>query len=124
LLYTLQEIRVGNISIVQKRQHARAAAVRNTVDRQEAETKFSVRLRFKKSSRERPREITGTIKYYYSLYKVTECALSPLFPLTDILSVSRDNSVGRAKGYRAGVPFPAGARDFSLLHSVQTGSEA
>jgi hypothetical protein len=26
----------------------------------------------------------------------------------------------RATGWTAGVPFPAGARDFSLLHNVQT----
>jgi hypothetical protein len=27
-------------------------------------------------------------------------------------------------GWTAGVRFPAGARDFSLLHSVETGSDA
>jgi hypothetical protein len=32
---------------------------------------------------------------------------------------SRDSSVGRATGY--GVRFPTRARDFSQLHSVQTG---
>jgi hypothetical protein len=31
---------------------------------------------------------------------------------------SRDSSVGIAAGWTAGLQFPAGARDFSLLHSV------
>jgi hypothetical protein len=37
---------------------------------------------------------------------------------------SRDSSVCIATGYGSmvGVQFPVGARDFSLLHSVQTGS--
>jgi hypothetical protein len=33
---------------------------------------------------------------------------------------SRDSSVGIATGWTDGVRLPAGARDFSLLHSVQT----
>jgi hypothetical protein len=39
---------------------------------------------------------------------------------------SRDSSVGIATGYglEGNVPVPAGARDFSLLHSVQTGTAA
>jgi hypothetical protein len=36
----------------------------------------------------------------------------------------RDNSFGIATGWTAGVRFPAGLRDFSLLHSVQPGSGA
>jgi hypothetical protein len=40
--------------------------------------------------------------------------------------VSRDSSVGIPMGYgwTVGFRFPAGARDFSLLHSVQTESVA
>jgi hypothetical protein len=40
--------------------------------------------------------------------------------------MSPDISVGRATGYGLDgrVRFPAGVTDFSLLHSVQTGSEA
>jgi hypothetical protein len=43
--------------------------------------------------------------------------------------MSRDSSVGIAtrlgmKGRGVRVRFPAGARDFSLLHRVQTGSES
>jgi hypothetical protein len=34
----------------------------------------------------------------------------------------RDNSVGIATGWTTGVRCLAGVRDFSLLHSVQTGS--
>jgi hypothetical protein len=39
---------------------------------------------------------------------------------------SRNSSVGIATGYGLDgrVHFPSGTRDFSLLHSVQTGSEA
>jgi hypothetical protein len=45
-----------------------------------------------------------------------------------LLLMSQDISVGIAMGYRlAGRPaefcFPAGARDFSLLHSIWTSSE-
>jgi hypothetical protein len=42
------------------------------------------------------------------------------------INIQRDNSVGIATGYRpdTGVRFPAGARDFSLLYSVQMGSGA
>jgi hypothetical protein len=40
--------------------------------------------------------------------------------------MSRDSSVGITTGYgldgRAGVRFPAAAKDFSLFHSVLTGS--
>jgi hypothetical protein len=44
-------------------------------------------------------------------------------------AVSRDSSVGIGIGYElenrgTGIRFPAGARDFSVLHSVQTGSGA
>jgi hypothetical protein len=39
-----------------------------------------------------------------------------------VRSGSRDSSVGA--GWTAGVRFPTGARDFSLLHSLQTGSGA
>jgi hypothetical protein len=35
---------------------------------------------------------------------------------------SRDSSVGIAAGWTASVRFPAGASDFPLLHSLQTGS--
>jgi hypothetical protein len=35
---------------------------------------------------------------------------------------SRDSSVGIATGWTAGSRFSAGARDFSLLHIVQTSS--
>jgi hypothetical protein len=38
--------------------------------------------------------------------------------------MSRDTSVGIAVGCTTGVRFPAGATDFSVLHSVQTGSGA
>jgi hypothetical protein len=37
-----------------------------------------------------------------------------------IIIVVRDNSVDAATGWVAGVRFQGGARDFSLLHSVQT----
>jgi hypothetical protein len=37
---------------------------------------------------------------------------------------SRDSLVGIATGWTAGVRFPAGVRDISLRHSVQTGSGA
>jgi hypothetical protein len=40
-----------------------------------------------------------------------------------IEAMSRDSSIGIATG-KAGVRFPARARDFPLLHSVQTGSGA
>jgi hypothetical protein len=36
---------------------------------------------------------------------------------------SRDNSVD-IEGWTAGVRFPEGSRDFSLMNSIQTGSEA
>jgi hypothetical protein len=39
-------------------------------------------------------------------------------------SVTWDNSVGIATGWLDGVRFMAGARDFSLLHIVQTGAGA
>jgi hypothetical protein len=42
----------------------------------------------------------------------------------DNLARNRESSVGIATGYKAGVRFPSGARDFSLLHSVQAGSGA
>jgi hypothetical protein len=35
---------------------------------------------------------------------------------------SRDSSVGIATGWTVGAQFPARERDYSLLHSVQTGS--
>jgi hypothetical protein len=41
-----------------------------------------------------------------------------------VYSNNRDTSVGIATGYTVGVRFPEGVRDLSLLHSVQTGSEA
>jgi hypothetical protein len=43
-----------------------------------------------------------------------------------VLRTSRDSSVGtvKATGWTTGVSFPAWPRDSSLLHSVQTGSEA
>jgi hypothetical protein len=37
---------------------------------------------------------------------------------------NRDISVGIATGWMDGVRFPAGARDYSFLHSDQTGSGA
>jgi hypothetical protein len=37
---------------------------------------------------------------------------------------SRDSSVGMATGWTAGVRFPAGARDFSFLRSIQDCSGA
>jgi hypothetical protein len=40
------------------------------------------------------------------------------------IEVRRDSSVGIATGWTAGVRFPAGARNFSVLHSVQIGSGA
>jgi hypothetical protein len=48
------------------------------------------------------------------------------FRLNLVLAIykSRDSSVGIATGWTTGVRFPAGARDFSLLHRVQTGSGA
>jgi hypothetical protein len=36
---------------------------------------------------------------------------------------SRDSSVGKATGCTAGVQLSASTRDFSLLHSVHTGSK-
>jgi hypothetical protein len=36
--------------------------------------------------------------------------------------MSRDSLVSIATGWTAGFRFPAGARDFFLLHGVQTGS--
>jgi hypothetical protein len=42
--------------------------------------------------------------------------------ISEIPSSGRDSSVGIATGWTARVRFPA-VRDFSLLHSVQTGSE-
>jgi hypothetical protein len=39
-----------------------------------------------------------------------------LFPTAGIAQ----SAYRRATGWTAGVPFPAGARDFSLLHGVQT----
>jgi hypothetical protein len=53
-----------------------------------------------------------------------------LFPVfifkTYLLLFHRSSSVGIVSGYglEAGVPFPAGLRDYSPLHSVQTGSGA
>jgi hypothetical protein len=43
-----------------------------------------------------------------------------------ILFLSRDSSVGIATGWcwTDGIKFPTEAREFSLLHSVQTGSGA
>jgi hypothetical protein len=40
------------------------------------------------------------------------------------ISNSRNSSVGIATGWTAGVRFPVEAKDFSLLHSGQTGSGA
>jgi hypothetical protein len=50
--------------------------------------------------------------------------MSSVVPVMDSLIYaehSQDSSVGRAKGWTAVVRFPAGARDFSLLPSIQTG---
>jgi hypothetical protein len=38
--------------------------------------------------------------------------------------MNRDSSVGIGTGWTTGVPFQAGARDFSLPYVVQTGSGA
>jgi hypothetical protein len=38
--------------------------------------------------------------------------------------MSRDSLVGIATSWTAWIQYPAGARDFSLLHSAQTGCEA
>jgi hypothetical protein len=43
-----------------------------------------------------------------------------LFLWTFSLKISLDSSFGIATRWTAGVRFPAGARDFSLLHSTQT----
>jgi hypothetical protein len=52
-----------------------------------------------------------------------------IFLSSTVFRMSRDSSVGIATGYRLGdrmigVRFPAGARNFSLRHRVQTGSGA
>jgi hypothetical protein len=44
--------------------------------------------------------------------------------LTYIFIRSRDSLVGVETGWTAGVRFPAGARYFSIFHSVQTGFRA
>jgi hypothetical protein len=59
--------------------------------------------------------------YHVFKKKTVYFAHSVLFRM--ILKVwSRDSSVGIAMGWTAGVRFPAGARDSSLLHSAQAGS--
>jgi hypothetical protein len=45
-------------------------------------------------------------------------------PCPSLVLRSRGSSAGIATGWTAGVRFPSEARDFSLLHSVQTGSGA
>jgi hypothetical protein len=47
-----------------------------------------------------------------------------LFAYHMILLRSRESSVGLETGCMAEVPFPVGVIDFSLLHSIQTGSGA
>jgi hypothetical protein len=49
--------------------------------------------------------------------------------VNDEVKSYQDSSISKATGYRldgrgAGIRFPTGTRDFSLFHSVQTGSEA
>jgi hypothetical protein len=40
------------------------------------------------------------------------------------MGMDRDSSVGIATGWTAGVRFPVGARDVSVIHIIQTGSGA
>jgi hypothetical protein len=65
--------------------------------------------------------IYGTIYIYiYTPYAILYIIISYLLYLCYLTFVI----LGRARGWTAGVRFATGARDFSVLHSVQTGSGA
>jgi hypothetical protein len=59
-----------------------------------------------------------------SRHCISEVNFTP-WPAHMILKLlSRDSTVGIATGWTAGARFPEGLRDFSLLHSAQTGPGA
>jgi hypothetical protein len=56
-------------------------------------------------------------------FKLCDC-IYYLSAIVDIIVSYSNTLVPRAMGWKAGARFSAGARDLSLLHSVQTGSSA